>query len=283
MAGTLFVVATPIGNLEDISARALRVLGEVALIAAEDTRRTAQLLARYGIATQTTSLHEHNEQRKAPALIARLLAGEDVALVSDAGTPAISDPGAALVRDAAARGITILPIPGPSAISAALSVAGLDESRYLFLGFPPTKGAAREAWMKDAASVSIPLVFFESPHRIRFTLTELQTALGDVRVLICRESTKKHEEYLRGSLSEVVERLRDTPIGEFTVVIEGDRPTTVAHQESLSPQQLLHEFSHLTVNGGLTRRQAVSALARKYHLSGKAVYSAIEDGKSSGS
>ena len=172
MPGTLFVVATPIGNLEDITLRALRVLRSVAVIAAEDTRRTAHLLARHAITTPTTSLHEHNEARKSASLIAWLARGDDVALVSDAGTPTISDPGGHLIREAVAAGIRVEPIPGPSAAMAALAASGLPTETFTFLGFPPTKASARVEWFRKMKAAGGTVVFFEAPHRIRRTLED---------------------------------------------------------------------------------------------------------------
>ena len=219
MPGTLFLVATPIGNLEDITARALRILGEVSLIAAEDTRRTAHLLARYAITTPTTSLHEHNETRKAPSLIARLTAGENIALVSDAGTPLMSDPGQELVRLAIDAGIRIEPIPGPSAITAALAASGFPTQPFMFLGFPPTRPKDRKEWFELLQRQSSTVVFFEAPHRMRSTLTEILAIVGDCGVTVCRELTKVHEELVRGQISEVLERLGE-PKGEFTVIVD---------------------------------------------------------------
>ena len=164
--GTLFVVATPIGNLEDITVRALRVLREVTLIAAEDTRRTAHLLARHAITTKTTSLHAHNEHKKTTSLVYRLLAGDSIALVSDAGTPTISDPGSELIAAAIAAGVRVEPIPGPSAILAALAASGLSYDSFTFLGFPPTKSKERKAWFDRLVRVGGTVVFFEAPHRI---------------------------------------------------------------------------------------------------------------------
>src|SRR5436309_13168116 len=182
MPGTLFVVATPIGNLEDITVRALRVLREVAIIAAEDTRRTAHLLARHAIVTATTSLHEHNEARKSPAIVARLVAGESVALVSDAGTPTVSDPGQRLIATAINAGIRVEPIPGPSAILAALAVSGVAGDAFTFLGFPPTRSKDRAIWLEHACTAGGTVVFFEAPHRIERTLRDLLAAAGDCHV-----------------------------------------------------------------------------------------------------
>ena len=201
MPGTLFVVATPIGNLEDITLRALRVLREVSVIAAEDTRRTGHLLARYAIETQTTSLHEHNESRKAPALVAQLLAGRSVALVSDAGTPTISDPGQQLIREAIAAGVRVEPVPGPNAAIATLAVSGFGVDEFTFLGFPPVRSKDRKLWFARAASARGLVIFYEAPHRIRRTLEELLSIIGDVSIAVGRELTKKHEELVRGPIS----------------------------------------------------------------------------------
>ena len=219
MPGTLFVVATPIGNLEDITTRALRVLREVAIIAAEDTRRTAHLLTRYGIQTPTTSLHEHNESAKSPSLIARLMRGDAVALVSDAGTPTVSDPGQRLIQQAVESGIRVESIPGPSAVIAALAASGFPSDTFRFMGFPPVRPKDRTLWLEKLRSVRGTVVFFEAPHRIRRTLEEIQTTVGDQPVVVCRELTKAHEELVRGPISVALQRLSIIK-GEFTVVIE---------------------------------------------------------------
>src|SRR5215472_2777355 len=226
MPGTLFIVATPIGNLEDITARALRVLREVALIAAEDTRRTSHLLARYAIATPTTSLHEHNETRKTPALIARLQSGDNIALVSDAGTPLVSDPGQHLIRTAIHAGVRVESIPGPSAVVTALAASGFDTQPFLFLGFPPTRSFDRNKWLERLASAGATVVFFESPHRIRQTLEDIRTRVGDIRIVLARELTKVHEQLVRGPISEVLTCV-NVDIGEATIVADiGHKPET---------------------------------------------------------
>jgi 16S rRNA (cytidine1402-2'-O)-methyltransferase len=282
MAGTLFVVATPIGNLEDISARALRVLREVDVIAAEDTRRTAQLLTRFGIATKTTSLHAHNEQTRGPQLLTRLQAGESVALVSDAGTPGISDPGSQLVADAADAGIPVVAIPGASALTTLLSVVGSDASRFTFLGFPPTGSKDRKIWFDLLAGSSPMAVFYEAPHRILATLGEIRSVLGDASIVLGRELTKVHEELVRGSITLVLSRLVE-PRGEFVVAVMVPDPS---HQEVLVPpdaSQLWSEFCDMTNNGGSTRRQAIASLSRKYRMSAGSVYDMVEEAKKSGS
>lgn len=277
VTGTLFVVATPIGNLEDITMRALRTLREVALIAAEDTRRTARLLARYDIRTPTTSLHEHNEAAKSASLLARLSRGDNIALVSDAGTPTISDPGTRLIRTAIDAGIRVEPIPGPSAILAAFTGAGLDASAFTFLGFPPTRSKDRKLWLSELASARRPVVFFEAPHRIRRTLEEIQTQLGDVSVVLGRELTKKHEEFLRGPLSEVLGALA-SPIGEFTVVVDIGHSTDVV---GLCAPTVPEFIGQSTEYSGLTRRQEIKQFALRHGFAPNQLYALIESGKKS--
>src|SRR5688572_4307537 len=238
MPGILHVVATPIGNLEDITTRALRVLREVALIAAEDTRRTAQLLGRYGIQTPTTSLHEHNEDRKAPSIIARLQRGDSVALVSDAGTPAISDPGRRLIRAAVDAGVRIEPVPGPNAAIATFSVSGFDTDAFTFLGFPPVRGKHRKQWLDQLKNATGAVVFYEAPHRISQTLAEIQGMIGDRQVVLGRELTKAHEELVRGPISSVLLQVR-TLKGEFTVVLDIGHTTEIQPIQAPSDRALL--------------------------------------------
>ena len=280
MAGTLYVVATPIGNLEDISARGLRMLREVSVIAAEDTRRTAHLLARYAISTPTTSLHEHNEVGKSRSLIDRLLAGDSIALVSDAGTPTVSDPGEHLVRSAISAGIRVESIPGPSAILAALAASGLSDGTFTFLGFPPARGPDRKKWFERVRVVAGTLVFFEAPHRIRQTLVELQTVVGDCRVSLGRELTKTHEELVRGLISEVMPHLKE-PRGEFTVVAEIGLSTETGPIETPEPKLLLAEFGDMTKSGELNRREAVLKLAERYRVRSRRMYQMLEAAKKS--
>ena len=218
--GVLYVVATPIGNLEDISARALRILGEVDLIAAEDTRTTRKLLTRYGLHVRMVSLFDANIRRRIPQLLKELDEGKQIALVSEAGTPVISDPGALLVRAAAAAGHTVTPIPGPTAIAALLSVAGMPADKFTFLGFLPRKAGQRRRLIESIAMQSWPTVFYESPYRIIATLEALRETLGDRDIVIGREMTKLHEEIFRGTLSEAIEHFQK-PRGEFTVVMAG--------------------------------------------------------------
>jgi len=278
-AGILFVVATPIGNLEDISLRAVRVLREADLIAAEDTRHTAKLLRHYDIRRPTASLHEHNEQEKVPALIDRLRGGARIALVTDAGTPAVSDPGYRLVRAAIDAGIRVEPIPGPSAVLAALVSSGLPTDSFVFAGFPPPKSAARRAWFEALRDEPRTLVFFEAPHRIRETLAAAIETLGDREAALGRELTKLHEEVLRGSLSAVLDRLGD-PRGEFTVVVAGGTDDAPAIDEQVSDHQLFIEFGRLTEKG-FGRREAISELAERHGLRSRVVFAAIDRVRSS--
>jgi len=264
MPGTLFVVATPIGNLEDITLRALRVLREVAVIAAEDTRRTGHLLARHAIATPTTSLHEHNERQKTAAILKRLETGEDIALVSDAGTPTVSDPGESLVRAALAAGIRVEPVPGPSAGIAALSASGFPSEAVLFLGFPPTRSKDRKRWFERARVADATVVFFESPHRIRQTLEELRQTIGDREILVARELTKIHENLVKQPISTIIESL-DGPIGEFTIVVN------IGHSTEYDQRT-----SQAELNG---RRQALAIVAKEYGLTANQLYKAIQAAK----
>jgi 16S rRNA (cytidine1402-2'-O)-methyltransferase len=278
MPGTLFVVATPIGNLEDITARALRVLGEVSLIAAEDTRRTAHLLARYAITTPTTSLHEHNEQKKGASLGERLWNGESIALVSDAGTPTVSDPGYRFIAAAIEAGIRVEPLPGPSAALAALAASGLPTDTFLFLGFPPIKAKDRSKWFDAVRSATRTVVFFEAPHRIRATLEQLLATVGDCKIAVGRELTKAHEELVRGPISDVLNGPL-TARGEFTVVVDIGHMTHIVPAEPAGDDEMALEFGVLTKFDKLRRREAIATLARRYGRTPNDVYAAIERGK----
>ena len=278
MSGILYVVATPIGNLEDITLRALRVLREVAVIAAEDTRRTARLLQHYSISTPTTSLHEHNERSRSAGLVRRLMAGDSVALVSDAGTPVISDPGVELVAAAHAAGIRVEPIPGPSALIAAVSACGLRGEQLLFVGFPPPRALARKRWLSALKDEPRLVVFYEAPHRIRQTLTALQEEFGDRRVAVARELTKAHEELVVSPISQYLGRHQE-PRGEYTVIVEpaaesedGDRPLP-------DTASLLSEFGDMTNSRCGTRRDVVRRLADKYQVPAREMYRLLESAR----
>jgi 16S rRNA (cytidine1402-2'-O)-methyltransferase len=273
MPATLFLVATPIGNLEDVTFRALRTLREVAVIAAEDTRRTGNLLRHYDIGTPILSLHEHNERDRTPALIGRLQAGDAVALVSDAGTPLISDPGFLLVREAIAAGIRVEAIPGPSALTAALAVSGLPVDEFTFLGFPPARAGPRGAWFASRAGRAGTLVLFEAPHRVRATLADIHAHLGDRFVVLARELTKVHETITRGWVSELMSDTMEER-GEYVILVSDQtRPATAASPE-VTDEELRLEFGSMTESGGVSARDAVSALAQRHNVSRQRVYKA---------
>lgn len=223
MRGTLYIVATPIGNLEDITLRALRILKEVHVIACEDTRRTRILLDHYGIEKALISFFEHNEVRRISDLLGRLEHGDSVAVVSDAGTPTISDPAFKLVREAAEKGFTVVTVPGVSAAIAALAVSGLPTDAFVFEGFLPQKKGRQTAW-KRLALEDRTIILYESPHRIEKTLAEIAAALGDRPVVVARELTKKFEEVLRGSATAMMSHFKThTPRGEFVILVAGKR------------------------------------------------------------
>jgi len=275
--GTLYLVATPIGNLEDITLRAIRVLREAAVVAAEDTRHTGQLLAHLGIHTPTTSFYEQNELERIPRLISRLTAGESVALVSDAGTPGISDPGYRLVRAAIEAGIPVEAVPGASAVLTALVTSGLPTNAFAFLGFAPPRAQARERWLASLATRQETVVFFEAPHRVRETLEAAARILGDRTAMVGRELTKLHEEKIRGRLTEILGQLTETR-GEFTIVLA---PADPAAEKPPLPDNpaLYREFCDLTESEGLGRRAAISRLAERYGVPSRLVYSAVERGR----
>lgn len=278
--GVLFVVATPIGNLEDITLRALRVLREADVIAAEDTRHTARLLHHFGIRTPTTSFHEHNESARTRALVARLLAGARVALVSDAGTPGVSDPGFRLVRAAIEAGIRVEAIPGASAVVAALACSGLPTDAFVFVGFPPAREGARRTWFEALRDERRTIVFYEAPHRVAACLAAALTVLGDRPVAVARELTKIHEEILRGQLSDVVPVL-GSGRGEYTVVLGGaPQQAERAQLPQPSDRQVLQAFE-AAVAEGLDRRAAIGATARKLGLRAREAYLAVERARSS--
>ena len=274
MSGTLFVVATPIGNLEDITLRALRVLREADVIAAEDTRRTARLLAHYSISTPTVSFHEHNTRTRIPQLLARLEAGAGVALVTDAGTPGISDPGGGLIEACWEQGVTIDPVPGASAPVAAAVASGFPLNPLTIFGFVPPRSKDRKAWMLRAQAVHDTFTFFETPHRILQTLTEIPTYFGERPIFVAREMTKRYQQFIRGVTSDVIGRM-PVPRGEFTLVMGPAKSVDDAWAPVLD-DQIFDEFGHITdvLPGG--RRAAVSAVAKKYGRSAKDVYAIIE-------
>ncbi|MDQ7028417.1 MAG: 16S rRNA (cytidine(1402)-2'-O)-methyltransferase [Ardenticatenia bacterium] len=270
--GTLYVVGTPIGNLEDITLRALRVLREVDLIAAEDTRRTATLLQRHGIRTRLTSYHAHNRHHKLPVLLRALADGADVALVSDAGMPGISDPGYELVARAVEQGVRVVPVPGPSAVIAALVAAGLPCDHFTFLGFLPRKRSARRHLLHEVASWPHTLVVFEAPHRLVKSLADMVELLGgERRVAVARELTKVHEEFWRGTLEGALTHFRTTPPrGELTLVIEGVPPSK-GDEHPWSVDRVRQALHHLA-SQGVTGSRAVKEVARLARWPRREVY-----------
>jgi len=232
-AGTLYVVSTPIGHLDDITLRAIRILTDVDMVAAEDTRHTGRLFAHYKISTRLIAYHEHNEARQTPRLIDRLKAGNDIALVSDAGTPGISDPGYRLVTVALDSHIPVIPIPGASALVTALSVSGLPTDSFIFIGFLPHKKTRRTERLKALVDENRTLIFYESPKRILDFIKELESVLGDRPVMLGREMTKLHEEFLRGRLSEIADQLaeRGTIKGECTLLVAGNKSRSSVPRE----------------------------------------------------
>ena len=284
-AGSLFLVATPIGNLEDVTLRALRVLREAGLVLAEDTRRTRILLERHGIAARPVSLHAHNEAARCDEVLAALAAGRTVALVSDAGTPLVSDPGERLVAAAIEAGYAVVPVPGASAVLAALAASGLPPLPFAFVGFPPRRARARTALFDSYRGRPETLVLFESPHRTAATLRALADALGDRRACVARELTKLHEELARGTLAELAERYREGARGEVTIVVAGAAARMVkrvgaveaaegveaADAPSPTPVDLEARIAELAATGHRTRDIA-ALLARETGLPRRHLY-----------
>lgn len=279
MPGTLYLVATPIGHLEDVTLRALRTLREVSLIAAEDTRRTAKLLRHYEISTPTTSFHEHNERQKLPQILARLEAGQSVAVVTDAGTPGVSDPGQRLAAAAQERGFRVEAVPGASAVLTALLSSGLPTDTFAFLGFPPNRSTARKAWLERWKNEPHTLIFFEAPHRIRQTLGEALSIWGERTIAVGRELTKVHEELVKGQISTVLAKLGETR-GEYTIVVAPQIAEDAGVTEVPSDGELRRDFGVLTNIAGLSRREAITELSHRHHLRTRDVYAALERTKS---
>lgn len=272
MSGTLYVVATPIGNLEDITFRAVRILGEVDRIACEDTRQTRKLLDRYSIAKPLVSYHEHNEEGRSEELIRELLDGKSIALVSDAGTPLVADPGYRIVRKAREQGIPVVPIPGASALVTALSASGLPTDMFLFGGFIPAKKSQRRKLLEQLIASPATLVFYEAPHRMLETLDDIADVLGDRSIVLGRELTKLHEEFLAGTATELRNALAARPVlkGEFTVLIgKSESPATDDTPLETAMEQLL--------TAGVPRMEAMKTLARQRGMSKHDVYKRLNE------
>ena len=269
MSGRLFVVATPIGNLADITLRALRVLGEVDVVAAEDTRTTRKLLTHHGISTPLVSYHEHNESVRTPELLERMTAGESVAVVSEAGTPSISDPGYRLVREAIAAGIVVEPLPGASAVLAAVVVSGLPSDAFVFEGFLPRRAGERRRRLEELRTERRTLVFFEAPHRLDRSLADMADVLGDREVALCRELTKLHEDVRRGTLALLASDIQRTPVkGEIVLVVSG------APDEAGDLDAAVREVLELQ-RGGESVREATRAVAEARGVPRRALYDRV--------
>ncbi len=268
--GTLYVVATPIGNLDDMSKRACSTLSQVDYIACEDTRHTRKLCSAFGISTPLLSYYREKEQERSELLIEHLLQGKQVALVSDAGTPGLSDPGAILVRKARKQGIPIQAIAGPSALAAALSIAGIAEGTFLFAGFPPSKRSARKKWLKDFKTLPYPIIFYESPHRIHTTLKDIFQIFGERRALLFRELTKIHEECLEGELSQLIDMTSGTVKGELVLIIEGAESSHESKPDNLEELVRWYKTKHQA-----SLRDTAKAISRDLNLPRSQVYQQI--------
>jgi 16S rRNA (cytidine1402-2'-O)-methyltransferase len=268
-SGTLYVVSTPIGNLEDITLRALKILKKVDLIAAENTRRTRELCSHYGIKRRLVSYHQHNSKSRGPELIEKLKKGSDIALVSNAGTPVVSDPGALLINSALGEGIRVSPIPGASAAIAAMSVSGLSADRFLFLGFLSSKANKRKKEIKDLLYEPVTMVFYEAPHRIKAMLKDLNDILGDRYVVILREMTKVYEEIIRGPVGLILEDFEDHMLkGEFTVIVAGKQKSG---NEGLPTDKTRDMIKGLLQNN-MGVKEAAERLSQEFGLNYRAVY-----------
>jgi 16S rRNA (cytidine1402-2'-O)-methyltransferase len=266
----LYLVATPIGNLEDITLRALRILKEVDLIACEDTRHTRRLLDHYGVATPTISYHEHNESSRAAELVERLARGESIAIVTDAGTPGVSDPAYRIVRAAIEHGVSITPIPGPTALAAALTASGLPTDSFLFAGFLSPKKSARRAHLTEHKFQRATLIFYEAPHRLIETLHDLEEILGERQVCVAREITKLHEQLIRGTPAELLTYFGvNPPRGEITLVIAGSRDNNL---NQLVNRSITEQVEQLTRDLGISRNEALKEAAASRGLAKRDAY-----------
>lgn len=267
MKGTLYIVSTPIGNLEDITLRALRVLKEVDLVAAEDTRHSLKLLNHYGISKPMISYWREKEKVRSDEIMKRLCSGQSVALVSDAGTPGISDPGSILIKRAIEENIQVVSIPGPSACIAALSLSGLPTEQFTFIGFLPSKKIQRQKLLSDLSLEKRTLVFYEAPHRIIETLMDMEGMFAERNAALVKEITKIHEEVIRGGISEILSELKKTKIaGEYAIIVEGRK-----EDKKLVTSDVLLEISAL-MRKGFGRKEAVRKISEEYGLSKKELY-----------
>lgn len=276
ITGSLYIVATPIGNLEDITLRALRVLKEVSLIAAEDTRHTQKLLTHFGIHARLTSYHDHSKEEKAELIVVRLKAGDSVALVSDAGTPGISDPGYYLINRAIEEGVDVVPIPGPTAALSALSVSGLPTDSFVFEGFLPSRKTQRQKKLAELSAEKRTMIFYESPHRVEGCLADMLDAFGGRRAVLAREITKIHEEFLRGEIGDIIEKVSRRALkGEVTIIVEGAR-------ECLPEPTVMSLSDHVDKvvrEDGVSKKEAIAVVARLRGLPKRDVYNEVMGGR----
>jgi 16S rRNA (cytidine1402-2'-O)-methyltransferase len=265
--GILYIVSTPIGNLEDITARALRILGEVDVIAAEDTRHSLKLLNHYGISKPMISYWREKEKGRTEEIMKKLNAGQSVALISDAGTPGISDPGSVLIKKAVEENIRIIPIPGPSAFLAALSVSGLSSDEFTFIGFLPSKKNRRQSVLQELSLEQRTLVFYEAPHRVRDVLMEMELIFKERTAVLIKEITKMHEEVLRGTIPEIRMQLEQSTIaGEYVLIVEGRKT-----ERAFTTADVIPEINYL-MKKGFGRKEAAKKIAEAYGLSKKELY-----------
>ena len=272
MSGTLYVVATPIGNLEDITHRALRVLREVDIIACEDTRHTRKLLNHYGIKTKVTSYHDHNERERSAELLQTLASGSDVAIVSDAGTPGISDPGFRLVSEASLQGVSVVALPGPTALVTALVASGLPTDEFFFAGFLPARSGARRARLAELRDIPATLIFYEAPHRIAATLNDALEILGEREAVVARELTKIHEAIVRARLSELAERFGSEERTRGEIVLLIDRTPIEREVKDAGEVRTIGALVHAFESEGLDHRAALKKAARELGLSRDEAY-----------
>jgi 16S rRNA (cytidine1402-2'-O)-methyltransferase len=274
--GKVYLVSTPVGNLEDITLRALRILKEADLIACEDTRHTSKLLTRYGISTPRESYHKFNEETRTPRFVEMLRDGKNIALVSDSGTPLVSDPGYELVSRCRDEGIQVIPVPGPSAAIAALVGSGLPADTFFFAGFLPSRGSLRRRRLEELASVPSTLILFEAPHRLLGSLKDMGEILGARRASVARELTKIHEEFLHGTLPDLLDILSARPViqGEITIVIEKGETAEV---ESVWPESIRQHLEQEIEKTGLARNEALKKIARQRGITRRQAYDALTD------
>jgi 16S rRNA (cytidine1402-2'-O)-methyltransferase len=273
---TLYLVATPVGNLEDITLRALRILKEVDLIACEDTRHTAKLLTHYGITTPRQSYHQFNEESRTPLLLQMLRDGKNIALVSDSGTPLVSDPGYEIVSACRNESIQVIPVPGPSAAIAALTASGLPAENFFFAGFLPPRASLRKRRLEELAEIPATLILYEAPHRILSSLEDIVAVLGARRATVARELTKVHEELLHGTLPEILDLLKARPKiqGEITIVI--DRGESAPEQVNC-PASILQHLQEEMQKTGLPRNEALKSVAKQRGISRKEAYNELNE------